>query len=85
MPDLNIVICPPLAEIAGLTFDPATAPYSKYTQVECPHCAQGMWLGQRGRQLVETGQAQMMCVACAVKTGVLEAVDRVGQLTDQDA
>jgi hypothetical protein len=70
MPDLQIVLCAPLAEIAGLKFDPATAPYSTYTQVECPHCRQGMWLGQRSRELVETGKAQMMCMVCAVTLGV---------------
>jgi hypothetical protein len=72
MADLNIVLCAPLAEIGGLRFDPKTAPYSEYTQVECPHCRQGMWLGERSRDLVESGAAQMMCMVCAVRTGIVE-------------
>jgi hypothetical protein len=85
MPDQQIVVCAPLAEIAGLKFDPETAPYSTYTQVECPHCRQGMWLGARGRVEVEAGRAQMICVVCAVQTGVMGPGDDMKKLTDRDA
>ena len=85
MPDLQIVVCPPLVAIADLKFDPATAPYSEYTQVECPHCGQGMWLGARGRIEVESGRAQMICVLCAVATGLMEPDTPLQRLTDRDA
>jgi len=85
MAALQIVVCAPLAEIGGLKFDPATAPYSTYTQVECPHCRQAMWLGQRGRVEVEAGRAQMICVACAVRTGLMRPGDEMQPLTDRDA
>ena len=82
---LQIVVCAPLAEIAGLKFDPATAPYSEYTQVECPHCRQGMWLGARGRVEVEAGRAQMICVTCAHRTGLMTHDSQMQRLTDRDA
>jgi hypothetical protein len=85
MPDINIVVCAPLAEIAGLKFDPATAPYSEYTQVECPHCRQGMWIGARGRVEVEAGRSQMICMVCAVLTGLVGADTPMKPLTDRDA
>jgi len=84
MPDINIVVCAPLAEIGGLKWDPSMAPYSQYTQVLCPHCALGMWLGQRGRVEVEAGRAQMICMPCAVRTGLLGPGDKMQQLTDRD-
>ena len=85
MTGLQIVVCAPLAAVAHLQFDPATAPYSIYTQVECPHCRQGMWLGARSRILVETGHAQMMCVVCAVKLGHMGPDTPMAKLTDRDS
>jgi len=85
MPDLQIVVCAPLAAVGELKFDPATAPYSEYTQVDCPHCRQGMWLGARGREMVEAGHAQMICMACAVQTGLMTSHDELRRLTDRDA
>lgn len=85
MPEQQIVICPPLAAVADLKFDPGTAPYSVYTQVECPHCRQPMWLGIRGRELVEGGHAQMMCLICAMENGVVDGESQMQRLTDRDA
>jgi hypothetical protein len=83
MPE-QFVICAPFLDVGGVKFDPAGAPYSTYTKVECPHCRQPMWLGERGRGLVERGQAQMMCMVCAVTTGVMQSPDELQKLTDRD-
>ena len=85
MPELQIVVCAPLAAVGELVFDPATAPYSAYTQVECPHCRQPMWLGERSRLMVETGRAQMICVVCAVTTGIMGPDTPMSRLTDRDS
>jgi hypothetical protein len=44
-----------------------------------------MWIGERGRNLVERGQAQMMCMVCAVTTGTIDGATTMQRLTDRDA
>lgn len=83
MPE-QIVVCAPFLDVGGVKFDPAGAPYSTYTKVECPHCRQQMWLGERGRREVETGQAQMICMVCAVRTGLMDPGTQMQRLTDRD-
>ena len=83
MPE-QIVVCPPFFDVGGVKFDPAGAPYSQYSKVECPHCSKPMWIGERGRRLVETAQAQMMCMVCAVTTGVIDEATTMQRLTDRD-
>ena len=85
-PDREIVVCAPVAPVAGKTFNPVTdAPYSTYTQIDCPQCGQKCWLGERGAVLVNQGQAEALCVECAVITGLLEGGTPMDKLTDRDA
>ena len=84
MPEIQIVVCAPVAEIGGIQFDPATAPYAKYTKADCPRCHQAMWIGSRGRALVERGEAQMMCVVCAIQLGIYTPDTKMQKLTDRD-
>jgi len=84
MPE-QIVVCPPFFDVGGVKFDPAQAPYSQYSKVTCPHCSKPMWIGERGRTLVETAQAQMMCMVCAVTNGVIDGATTMQRLTDRDA
>lgn len=80
-----IVVCAPFAAVGELQFNPKDAPYSTYTQVDCPHCRQSMWLGARGRVEVEAGRAQMMCMVCAVQLGLYTDAEQMQKLTDRDA
>jgi hypothetical protein len=82
---VQIVVCAPVFDVGGVKFDPAGAPYSTYSKVECPHCRKQMWLGERSRLLIERGQAQMMCMVCAVTTGVMDPGCTMERLTDRDA
>lgn len=81
---LQLVVCPPFFDVAGVKFDPAGAPYSTYTKISCPHCSKPMWLGERGRMLVESGQAQMICMVCAITTGAMDPGCTMERLTDRD-
>jgi hypothetical protein len=83
--ELALVICPNVAAIGHHTFDPASAPYSAYVQVDCPRCGRAMWLGSRGRIEVETGRAEMLCMLCAVRAGIYRAGSSVTRLTDRDS
>lgn len=38
--------------------------YSIYEKVNCPLCEQEMWLGLRGKALVEKGEVEMVCGLC---------------------
>lgn len=43
-----------------------------------------MWLGARGRALVEAGGAEMICAVCAVLMGLYGVNDKMEKLTDRD-
>jgi hypothetical protein len=83
--DIQIVVCAPVREIGGHKFDPATAPYSTYTQVPCPRCLLPMWLGSRAWIEVENRRATMLCLPCAYETGVYHPGATMTKLTDRDA
>jgi hypothetical protein len=76
MTELRFVICPNVAAIGTFQFDPATAPYTEYTQENCPRCHERMWLGARSRAEVEAGRAQMICVLCAILSGLYREGNR---------
>jgi hypothetical protein len=85
-PDREIVVCAPVAPVAGKVFNPETdAPYSKYSQLACPQCLQPCWIGERGVALVAQGVAEPLCMECAVITGLLEGGTPMRKLTDTDS
>jgi hypothetical protein len=83
----KLVLCAPVAPVGGITFDPDTAPYSHYAQVDCPRCSKAMWVGERGAALVAEGAAEWLCMLCAFEIGTVEGPPpfKMGRLTDRDS
>ena len=82
--ELRIVICAPVAPFAGKTFDPSAQTYSCYAPVPCPRCRQMMWLGSRSWIEVQNRRAKMLCMPCALQTGVWKPGQNLNKLTDAD-
>jgi len=59
-PDREIVVCPD---------DP---PDDTYTLRACSQCLEPVWISQDGAKLVETSDAEAMCLACSVVVGLTE-------------
>ena len=55
--------------------------YSLYEQVPCPRCTRAMWLGERGKKMVEAG-ASMLCMPCIAYLG--NDGSKIIKLTDMD-
>ena len=47
---------------------PVPPTYSVYEQVPCPRCTRPMWLGARGKKMVEVGSS-VLCMLCLVELG----------------
>lgn len=85
MPQQQVLVCVPcdLARQHMPDF-PANAPYSAYVITGCPQCHDPMYIGARGLALVESGEAEAMCMTCAIKLGLVDADTPMGLLTDRD-
>lgn len=75
-----IIICIPASAVVGQL---KTA-YSQYVKVKCPSCGEDMWLGERGKKLIDDNKAFMMCGFCAIKAGILTENSPMQKLTDSD-
>ena len=60
---------------------PVRPTYSLYEQVPCPRCTRPMWLGARGKKMVEAGSS-MLCMLCLVELGY-DGTESI-KLTDMD-
>lgn len=66
--DGPIIFTEPKTVVACIPVDlapnfPKIATYATYEKVKCPGCGHMMWLGDRGRTMVEHG-ADMRCMVC---------------------
>ena len=71
----KIITCAPASKAAELGY-----PNTHYEKVECPECGQQMYLGPRSKKLHLTEKIPMMCMECAVKSGLLHDMKQVKHL-----
>ena len=63
---------------------PALIEYSTYEKMPCAECQEPIWIGIRGKALIDQGEARPVCPRCAMIVYGVRAGDPIEKLTDRD-
>ena len=79
----ELVLCVP-AHLTFIAPPDVRTRIEVYPKVPCPECERDMHIGPRGAALVESDNADMLCMACALAAGLYNDQSNIELLSERD-